>query len=158
MKGIPRLRATMTGMLLLVATASAHAQDDRRAAIEAADARFSAAVSKGDSAALAALYSADAQLMPERSEPIKGRDAIQKFMQQNIIDAGVAGANLKTLEVFGTGPTATEVGEYDMRDKSGAVLDHGKYMVVWRKAKGAWQIHRDMFSTNMAPKSKSPGS
>src|SRR5271155_664038 len=130
MKAFQRLPAAVLGALLLVAAASVQAKGDATSAIEAANAKFVAALTKGDSVALAALYADDAQLMPERSDPIKGRAAIQQFFKKDIIDAGVAGATLKTLEVFGTGSTATEVGEYDMRDKSGAVIDHGKYIVI----------------------------
>jgi ketosteroid isomerase-like protein len=147
-----RLRAGMLCAMLLAAATSAHAQDGRRTAIEATDAAFSAAVSRGDSKALAALYTVDGEVMPQGSDPIKGTDAIQKFLQEKIIGAGVAGATLKTLEVFGTGATASEVGAYEMRNKSGVVIDHGRYMVIWRQVDGVWKIHRDMFSSSGAPK------
>jgi|SRR5580692_6172756 uncharacterized protein (TIGR02246 family) len=127
--------------------------DDTKGAIGAANSQFSAAAAKGDGAALAALYSPDGQVMPPGSEPIRGKDAIQKFWQ-GALDSGVAAIGLKTLEVFGHGPTATEVGEYELRDKAGKVLDHGKYIVVWRHADGKWTLLRDMFSTNVAPPKK----
>jgi ketosteroid isomerase-like protein len=136
----------------MFAATAARAEDGPRASIEAENAAFSAAISRGDSKALAALYTADAQLMPQGSDPIKGTVAIRQFLQEKIIDAGVAGAVLKTLEVFGTGATVFEVGEYEMRGRSGNLLDHGKYMVVWLKVNGAWRLHRDMFSTSVAPK------
>jgi uncharacterized protein (TIGR02246 family) len=129
----------------------AHA-DGVRSAIEAADAQFSAAAAKGDGAGLAALYAADGQLLPAGSDVIRGRDAIQKFWQ-GALDSGIAGVGLKTLEVFAQGPTVTEVGQYELSDKAGKVLDHGKYIVVWRREGGHWKLLRDMFSTNVpAPK------
>jgi uncharacterized protein (TIGR02246 family) len=131
-------------------TSAAHA-DGVKGAIEAANGEFSAAVAKGDGAALAALYSPDGQVMPAGSEPIRGVDAIQKFWQ-GALDSGVAAIGLKTIEVFGQGRTATEVGEYELRGKAGKVLDHGKYIVVWRNADGKWKVLRDMFSTNVPPK------
>ena len=127
--------------------------DETRPAIEAANARFSAAAAKGDGAGLAALYTADGQVLPAGSAPIKGREAIQKFWQ-GAIDSGIAAVELKTLEVFGHGPTATEVGQYELRDASGKVLDQGKYIVVWHREGGNWQLLRDMFSTNAAPAKK----
>jgi hypothetical protein len=42
-----------------------------------------------------------------------------------------------------------EIGQYELRDKAGKVLDHGKYIVVWRKEGGKWKLPRDMFSTNV---------
>ena len=144
-------------MAIIVAVLGCLAQaayaDGVRSAIEAADAQFSAAVAKGDGAGLAALYAADGQVMPAGSEPIKGREAIQKFWQR-AIDSGIAAAAFKTLEVFGRGPTATEVGQYELRDAAGKVLDHGKYIVVWRLESGNWRLVRDMFSTNTAPAKK----
>jgi uncharacterized protein (TIGR02246 family) len=150
-----RLFALFAAIFVVLAACPSQAvrADETRPAIEAANARFSAAAAKGDGAALAALYSADGQVLPAGSGPIKGREAIQKFWQ-GAIDSGIAGVELKTLEVFGHGPTATEVGEYELRDAAGKVLDHGKYIVVWRRAGGNWQLLRDMFSTNVAPAKK----
>jgi hypothetical protein len=34
------------------------------------------------------------------------------------------------------------------------VLDHGKYIVVWRNADGKWKLLRDLFSTNVPPPKK----
>jgi uncharacterized protein (TIGR02246 family) len=127
--------------------------NDVKAAIEAANTRFSAAVARGDGAALAALYSPNGQVMPAGSDPIRGTEAIQKFWQ-GALDSGVAAVGLKTIEIFGRGPTATEVGEYELRDKAGKVLDHGKYVVVWQHADGGWKLLRDMFSTNVPPPKK----
>jgi uncharacterized protein (TIGR02246 family) len=127
--------------------------DGVKGAIEAANGQFSAAAAKGDGAALAALYSPDGQVMPAGSDPIRGAEAIQKFWQ-GALDSGVAAIGLKTIEVFGHGPTATEVGEYELRDKAGKVLDHGKYIVVWQHADGKWKLLRDMFSTNVPPSKK----
>jgi ketosteroid isomerase-like protein len=105
-------------------TPAAHAGGVKDA-IEAANGQFSAAAAKGDGAALAALYSPDAQVMPAGSDPIRGAEAIQKFWQ-GALDSGIAAIGLKTIDVFGHGLTATEVGEYELRDKAGKVLDHGK--------------------------------
>jgi ketosteroid isomerase-like protein len=122
--------------------------DDVRSGIEAANAQFSAIAAKGDGAGLAALYAADARVLPAGSDPIKGPQAIQKFWQ-GALDSGIAGIGLTTVEVFGHGPTATEVGQYELRDKTGKVLDHGKYIVVWRREGAKWKLLRDMFSTNV---------
>lgn len=127
--------------------------DSVRTAIEAANAQFSAAAAKGDGAALAALYSTDGQVMPAGSAPIRGTEAIQKFWQ-GALDSGIATVDLKTIDVFGRGSTATEVGEYELHDKAGSVLDHGKYIVIWRHIGGTWKLLRDMFSTNVPPAKK----
>lgn len=127
--------------------------DAVRPAIEAANVKFSAAAGKGDSAGLAALYATDGQVLPPGSDVVQGTDAIQKFWQ-GAMDSGIAGIGLKTLEVFAQGSTATEVGQYELRDKAGHVVDHGKYIVVWRHQAGQWKLLRDMFSTNVPPAKK----
>jgi len=127
--------------------------DGVRSAIEAANAQFSAAAAKGDGGSLAALYSPDGQVMPAGSDPIQGTEAIRRFWQ-GALDSGVAGISLKTIEVYSHGPTATEVGEYELRDKAGKAVDHGKYIVIWRHADGKWKLLRDMFSTNVPPPKK----
>jgi uncharacterized protein (TIGR02246 family) len=133
--------------LVLSGTASA---DSTRNAIEAVNAQFVAAFGQGDSKAVASLYTVNAQLMPDGSDAIKGRAAIQKSMQ-GVIDSGVASFSLTTLEKFGSGSTATEVGVYEMRDKAGKAVDHGKYMVLWRQVNGIWQLHRDIFNSSLPP-------
>jgi len=127
--------------------------DSVRSDIDAANAQFTAAAAKGDGAGLAALYTADGQVLPAGSDPIKGAQAIQKFWQ-GALDSGIAEVALKTVDLFGRGPMATEVGQYELRDKAGKVLDHGKYIVVWRKEGGKWKLLRDMFSTNVPPAKK----
>jgi ketosteroid isomerase-like protein len=121
-----------------------------KSGIEAANAEFSALAAKGDGAGLAALYTTDGQVMPAGSDPVRGTEAIQKFWQ-GALDSGIVVVELKTLEVFGGGSTATEVGRYELRDKAGKSLDHGKYIVVWRHEGDKWKLLRDMFSTNVAP-------
>lgn len=121
-----------------------------RAAIEAANGKFSALATQGDGTALAKLYAKDGAVMPAGSEPIRGTEAIGKFWQR-ALSSGVAAIDLKTVEVYSQGMTATEVGEYALRDKAGKVLDRGKYVVIWRHEGGEWKLLRDMFSTNMPP-------
>jgi uncharacterized protein (TIGR02246 family) len=131
---------------LLCVMSIAHA-DSAKSGIEAANAEFSAAFSKGDGAALASLYTAEGQVLPANSPPIRGREAVRKFWQ-GAIDSGIATVTLKTVEVYGHGATATEVGEYELHDKGGKVLDQGKYIVIWRHTGAKWMLMRDMFSTN----------
>jgi ketosteroid isomerase-like protein len=123
--------------------------DTLRSDIEAANAQFSSAAAKGDGAGIAALYTIDGQVLPAGSDPIKGTQSIQKFWQ-GALDSGIAGVGLTTLEIYGHGSTAAEVGQYELRDKSDKVLDHGKYIVIWKHQGGKWKLLRDMFSTNVA--------
>jgi len=130
----------------------AHA-DQLRHEIDGVNAEFSAAAA-GNAAGMAALYTPNGQLMPPGSEPLRGTEAIRKFWE-GALASGVGAVQLKTLEVFAQGAIATEVGAYELKDKGGKVLDHGKYIVVWRREGEKWRLFRDMFSTNVPP---GPGS
>jgi uncharacterized protein (TIGR02246 family) len=143
-------KSRIVGLLACICLMPAAYAGALRSAIEAANAQFAAAAAKGDGAALAALYAKDGQVMPAGSDPIRGSDAIQKFWQ-GALDSGISGVTLKTIDVYGQGATATEVGQYELRNKAGNVLDHGKYIVIWQHANGKWQLLRDMFSTNVSP-------
>lgn len=124
---------------------------DLKETIMAGDAAWSAAFAKGDAAGVAAIYTANGQILAAGSDPVKGTAALTKFIQ-SVFDEGVSTATLTTLEVVGQGRYATEVGSYVLKDKSGKELDHGKYMELWRLEKGEWKLHRDIFNSSVAPK------
>jgi ketosteroid isomerase-like protein len=129
---------------------SAALAQEPRASIEAGNKQFAAAFLKGDGAAVAALYTPNAQLLPANSEAVSGTAAIQKFWQ-GVIDSGVRGAKLTAVEVEGHGNTAHEVGQYELSDKAGKLLDRGKYVVIWKRDGSQWKLHRDIWTTSQPP-------
>lgn len=132
-------------VLLLASTLAVQAEVKNE--IESAGQKFSEAYAKGDAAALAAMYTEDAQLMPPNAEPLRGREAIRKYWQ-GALDSGMKHLKLETLEVFGQGEITTEVGTYTALDAAEKVLERGKFIVVWKREDGQWRILRDMFSSN----------
>ena len=126
------------------------AADEVIAAIEAANDRFEAAVSRGDGAGIAALYTAHAQLLPAQSDVVSGTQAIGRYWQA-VFDSGIKGAELTTLEAEAHGNTADEVGRYELRGADGTLLDHGKYVVIWKKEGTTWKLHRDIWTTSVVP-------
>jgi uncharacterized protein (TIGR02246 family) len=126
------------------------AAPDVRPAIEAANKQFMNAFGKGDGAAVAALYTAQGQVLPPNGDVITGRPAIQKFWQ-GVMDSGVKGAKLTTVEASGTGETAYEVGRYELSGADGKALDGGKYIVVWKRDGGQWKLHRDIWNSSRPP-------
>lgn len=133
--------------VLLAGTAQAQ---ETKAAIEAANTNFMAAFAKHDAKAVSGLYSSSPEAFPPGADIIRGREGIAK-MWQGVFDAGIATADLKTIEVHAQGPLAFEVGTYAMKTKDGKVADHGKYCVVWLKEGGQWKLHRDIWNTSVAP-------
>jgi len=148
------LTTFVVATLLCLAAPFAYAADTR-AEIEAVVAEMQDIANRGDSKAISELYTTDAQFLAEGRDPIKGRAAIAKYFQEGF-DAGFGNIRFKTLEVYGYGSTATEVGEYDWGNKDGLSVDHGKYTVVYRKVGGRWMLHRDM-STSSVPPTKPSG-
>jgi ketosteroid isomerase-like protein len=132
--------------LACATTASA----DVRAEIEAANRQFEAAAAKGDGKAVAALYTAAGQALPAGSGVVSGTEALATFWQ-GVLDSGVKGVRLKTLEVDSAGEMAHEVGQYELLDAAGKTLDQGKYVVIWKKDGGRFKLHRDIWTTSMPP-------
>ena len=134
----------------LAVPAPASAADAVRSAIEAANARFVELFGKGDAAALAALYTEDAQVLPPNGEIVGGRSAVQTFWK-GVMDAGVKGAKLTAVEVTPSGNMAYEVGRYELSGADGKTLDGGKYVVIWKREGSRWKLHRDIWNTSAPP-------
>ncbi len=142
------MRRTGTVLLALLAGAGfASAAEDARAGIEAVDKAFCAALGRSDAAAIAALYTTTAEVLPPGSEAVQGREAIRKIFQAGL-DAGQKELTLTTLEVEAHGDTAHEVGTWTARGKDGALLDSGKYLVIWKNDGGQWRLHRHIWNSD----------
>ncbi len=121
--------------------------NDTLSAIRAANEQFMQTYKRRDVAGLAALYTADGQIMPSNSDFVTGISAIRDFWKA-AMEMGIKEARLDTLEVDGHGDTAIEVGRYSMMVDGGQVVDTGKYVVIWKKVDGAWKLHRDIWTTS----------
>ncbi len=100
-----------------------------------------------DPAALAAIYAEDGALLPPNSETISGRAAIEAFWRE--FQASGIGAEIKDTEVYAHGDDGYTVGTYTITDAGGATIDEGKYVVIWRHADEVWQLHRDIWNSNL---------
>jgi uncharacterized protein (TIGR02246 family) len=136
-----------TALILILSGLGAAGRGDPREGIEAANAKFAAAYSRGDAAALAAMYTERGQLFPPNEKIIEGRAAIEKFWKA-AMDSGIKTVELKTTEVEGLGESAVEMGSYTLYGKDGAAMDRGKYLVLWKRVDGAWKLHRDCWNSN----------
>ncbi len=119
-----------------------------RDAIAAVNDNLMVTFSRGDAAGLADLYTEDGQVLPPNSDIVKGKQAIQGFWQVNM-EMGIKEVKFETVELESHGDTAIEVSRYTLRGEGGQVLDKGKYIVIWKKEKGQWKLHRDIFNSSM---------
>lgn len=116
-------------------------------ALDAATRQWAEAFNRGDAATIAAMMSADAQLLPPNGDFVEGREAIQAFWQ-GFIDMGVKGT-LEQLEIGVTGDMAYKTGKFQILDPEGNEVDHGKFLEVWRFMDGSWQFHRDIWNSSV---------
>jgi uncharacterized protein (TIGR02246 family) len=126
-----------------------------RKAIEEGNAKFSAAVRQADGAAIAALYTDDATLLPPDMDAIQGRSGIETFWKGGL-QMGIKDAVLTTVNVAGGGDLAYEIGKFALKiqpEGKEPLEQKGKYVVVWKKTPdGAWKLHVDIWNSGpLAP-------
>jgi uncharacterized protein (TIGR02246 family) len=121
-----------------------------RKAIEEGNVKFGEAVRQGDGTAIAALYTEDATLLPPDSEMIKGKMGIEAFWKGGL-QMGIKDAVLTTVDVFGSGNMAYEIGRYALKiqpAEAEPLEQKGKYVVVWLKtSEGTWKLHVDIWNS-----------
>lgn len=121
-----------------------------QAQIEAANTAFMRHFENHDAAALAELYTEEAQLLPPNSDFVTGKPAIQAFWNA-LFEMGIDKATLEIVELEQCGDTAVEISHYTMLGPGDQPLDSGKYIVIWKKVNGQWKLHRDIFNSSLPP-------
>jgi ketosteroid isomerase-like protein len=145
------IKAALLGFALVVASAAPAVADDK-ADMEAAASKLAAAYAAADVAAIANTYTEDAALLPPNEARVDGRANIAEYWKAGF-GMGVSDIKLTPKEINTSGDLAYEIGDfsYSARDKSGAkVTGTGKYLTVWKKVGGGWQLHRDIWNDNPA--------
>ena len=126
--------------------------DAVRALIEIQNGQYMTAYKGKDAAAVASLHTEDAVVLPPNLEMMKGREAVQDAIAAEI-NAGATDLALTTLDVYGSGDLAYEIGRYALKVKQdGQIImqDSGKYIVVWEQvSKDNWLIKADIWNTDL---------
>lgn len=148
------MKKIILSLLLLIAACITRAQSKTdqelsaaKKAIAASNAIFSDLANKDDGSILS-LYTDDACLLPPNAAPISGKDNILQFFK-----AGPKVHSIfKIQNVYGNGNGfVTEESYYELFDMNNKKIDDGKVLVIWKKTKEGWKMHRDMFSSNHTP-------
>jgi uncharacterized protein (TIGR02246 family) len=150
------MRATIAavGVFLLFGCAQSNTNapaPDLKSQIDANDAAWSAAANRGDAAAIAAMYTETATMLPPGMPIQKGRAAIEKTAA-TLEKAGIRNLTLTAIDVSQVGPdTAREIGQYTL-DAPGPrkkfVKVDGKYVVIWKLVGGKWLLDVDIWNPN----------
>ena len=139
-------RAILVLTCLMLAAAPAFAQS--KATMQKLNDRWADAFNKGDAAAVAAMYTADAYLLPAGAEMVKGRPAIEGFWRQSMQQLG--DVKCRTIDVKPLGSSAArEIGTCSFKTK-GQTPQGGslKYAVVWQKEGGRWKLLQDIWNSD----------
>ena len=130
--------ALLTGLL----TGPAFASD--KEAIQALDDTFSAAVNRGDTAAVIALYAPDAVILPPGSDPVPQSAA--KAMFDGMVKT-VGHFQLTAHQVDRLSPDyIREIGTYTLQNRASPPQSQtATYVVVWKRVDGQWKLWTDIF-------------
>jgi uncharacterized protein (TIGR02246 family) len=123
---------------------------DLSAQIAKVDQAWEKAYNAGDAAALTALYTKDAKVMPPGADPASGTKAIQALFAADVAQGAKNALTQK--DVTGFGDYALETGGYVATSKDGKHLDHGSFMTFLKKVDGGWKIYRDTWNSSMPQK------
>jgi uncharacterized protein (TIGR02246 family) len=121
------------------------------AEIAEASRRFEQAFNRGDAAAVAALYTEGAALLPPGAEMATGRQAVRTFWQ-GAYGAGARNLALRPLDFEAYGDAAgREIGRFalDAPGQGGAMARvEGKYVLIWKKTAEGWRVDTDIWNLN----------
>ena len=124
------------------------------AAMHAADQTWVKAFNSNDPATAANLYDENAILMPPGTPAVRGRAAIKAALEKNMADAAKDGISFSLdpkPDSGVSGDLGWVSGIYTVKDKSGKVLETGKYLSVSHKKGGKWLYIRDTWNADAAP-------
>ncbi|MFT6971169.1 MAG: ketosteroid isomerase-like protein [Roseivirga sp.] len=117
-----------------------------KAEIVVANKEFVTLFAARDSVGLANLYTQDAKFMMNGAPAISGISNIQTVLS-GIMNSGISSVELKTIEIWGTENLIAEEGELSLFVGDNEV-EQGKYIVLWKKEDGKWNLFRDIFNSN----------
>ena len=123
------------------------------AALHAVDQVWVKGYNANDVDTVAGLYDEDAVLLPPGAPGVKGRVAIRAFFAKDMADSAKEGVKF-SLGAKPDGGVSGDMGwvsgTYAVKDKSGRVVDTGKYLSVSRKKGGKWLYLRDTWNSDGA--------
>ena len=139
-------RSTLVAAGLVICAVPAMAQS--KAVIQKLEDAWAAAFNQGDAAALAAMYTEDAYVLPAGADMVRGREKIAAFYGQAVQQLG--DAKVTTTDVLRLGRSAArEIGAVTLKTKGAQAQEMtGKYAAVWRKIDGQWMLETDIWNMN----------
>jgi ketosteroid isomerase-like protein len=100
--------------------------------------KYESYLKNGDSVALGKMYTLDAEIIPSTI----GRNDITKAFGRMIRDS-VTGSSFNTTKLWGNKELLVEEGTGTWYHTNGVAVSSGRYLLVWKKDNGKWNILRD---------------
>ena len=122
--------------------------DPVRGQIERNNAAFMAVFKSGDVAAVGRMYAEDAIAFPPDGDMVRGRAAIEALWK-GASDTGVKSLEFTIVDVTSSGNLAAETGKALLHIQPAGQPEttaNVKYVVVWKKGPGGWQLYRDIWN------------
>jgi uncharacterized protein (TIGR02246 family) len=137
-------RTAIPAVILMSIAMPAMAQSMK--AIQKLEDQWGAAFNKGDAAAVAAMYTGDAYVLPAGSPMVKGQADIQTFWGQAMQQLGDVKCTSVDVKPLGRS-AAREIGTCIFKTKGATPQDGAlKYAVVWQKENGQWKLLTDIWN------------
>ncbi|HEY6930439.1 MAG TPA: DUF4440 domain-containing protein [Thermoanaerobaculia bacterium] len=149
--------AKLYGMALALAVFSIPVFGDSAAevaALHAVDQVWVKSYNGGDVDTVASLYDERAVLLPPGAPAANGRAAIHAFFAKDMAESAKGGFrfSLGSKPDGGvSGDMGWSSGTYEVKDKSGKLVDAGKYLSVSVKKGGKWLYVRDTWNSDGGP-------
>ena len=122
--------------------------DPARSALEKLGKEFGDAFARGDFPAVARMYAEDAIAFPPDGDMVRGRAAIEALWK-GAGDTGVKSLEFTIVDVTSSGNLAAETGTALLHIQPAGQPEttaNVKYVVVWKKGPGGWQLYRDIWN------------
>lgn len=151
----------LASFLLLVGCArpvkdAAVATDTRadESAVRTAGLAWNDGITSLDVDAVVALYADDAMLMPQTAVAARGRDEIRKSLAKYFAKLRNAPFSMVIpagSQIRVSGDLGVRWGPYSIVDANGVSQDTGKWLQVWSRKGGTWQISLEITNSDQLP-------
>jgi ketosteroid isomerase-like protein len=109
------------------------------------------AISRHDLAASVALFTDDAQILPQHGPAVSGRQEIEAYLNDWTTPKVTYDTDTELTLV--RGDLGVEQGRYRIRNvRRGSDVEDGKYLHVWRRVDDDWKLYRIIYNTDVAPR------
>lgn len=106
------------------------------------------AFNRDDPDACAAAFAEGAEILPEGSQTVSGREAIRGWWAEQT--ARNISYDTSVVQQIVRNDLAVEEGTYRVRDVAAGVdVEVGKYLTVWKRIDHDWKVHLLIYNTNI---------